>query len=70
MNIDPDWTPTPENINTLPEPLRKYIHALATDADPQGTIRENFILREENKLLRLECERLAGVHKSNAESQG
>lgn len=46
-------------INDLPQRLRDYIHHLETDCDPQGTIRENFRLREENKALRAECERLA-----------
>lgn len=59
MTIDPDWTPTPENINALPDPLRKFIHALSTDCDQQGTIRENYRLRQENAMLRFECERLA-----------
>lgn len=59
MNIDPDWKPTAENINALPEPLRRYIHFLQTDCDPQGTIRENYLLRERNAELMKECERLA-----------
>lgn len=70
MNIPPDWKPTPENINALPEPLRRYIHALETDCDPQGTIRQNVLLKQENEFLRRECERLAGVHKPDAERQG
>ena len=37
------WLPTPENINALPEPLRKYIADLETNADPAGTVRENTI---------------------------
>lgn len=41
-----DWQPTSENINALPSPVRKYIHALETDCDPAGTIRSEVILRE------------------------
>lgn len=40
------FIPTPENVNALPEPLRRYIHDLQTDCDPSGTIRENVIARE------------------------
>jgi hypothetical protein len=58
-DLPPDWKPTAENINALPEPLRRYIHDIETNCDPQGIIRENFTLRTENKFLRMECERLA-----------
>lgn len=37
----------PEEINILPERVRAYIHHLETDADPSGTLRENFQLREQ-----------------------
>ena len=46
-------------INALPDRVRKYIAALETECDPAGTIRENFMLREENTGLRVECEKLA-----------
>jgi len=59
MDISPDWTPTPENINALPLPLRRYIHDLQTQVDPAGTVRENFTLKRENEFLRAECQRLA-----------
>jgi len=42
----PGWTPTPENINALPKPLRDYIHELGTMCDPSGIIRENMILKD------------------------
>ncbi|MBL5978399.1 hypothetical protein JAO85_14005 [Comamonas sp. NyZ500] len=41
------WTPTVENVNALPDPLRAYIHALETNADPSGMVRDNTILREQ-----------------------
>lgn len=46
VTIPADWLPTPENVNALPEPLRRYIHHLATHADPQLTIQQNWELRE------------------------
>lgn len=59
MDIKPDWIPTAQAINVLPEPIRQYIHELETIYDPSGDIRELYRLRIENKLLRLECENLA-----------
>lgn len=41
------WLPTTENINELPEPLRKYICDLETNADPSGMVRHNTILRDQ-----------------------
>lgn len=61
--IQPDWTPTAENINALPDPLRLYIHELETVCDPAGDVRELYRLKEENKMLRLECERLAASNR-------
>lgn len=61
-----EWTPTPENINALPEPLRRYIHHLETACDPSGDLRELFRLREENAMLRAECARLAETQKAPA----
>lgn len=52
---------TSDEINALPERLRRYIAALETECDPSGTIRENFRLREENAALRLECATLAHI---------
>lgn len=37
-SFDPNWLPTPENVNALPEPLRKYIHDIETKCDPAGDI--------------------------------
>lgn len=57
--LELDWSPTAEHINALPDPIRRYIHDLQTNADPAGTLAENFRLRRENEMLRKECERLA-----------
>jgi hypothetical protein len=45
--IQDDWTPTAANINGLPEPLRRYIHDLETNADPAGMVLENHQLRQQ-----------------------
>jgi hypothetical protein len=58
LDIPDDWTPTPDNVNALPKPLRTYIHDLAT-MDPAYIVRENLILKYENNVLLRECERLA-----------
>ena len=51
LRIKDDWTPTPKNINALPEPLRAYIHDLKTVCDPAGDVTELFRLSK----LRTEC---------------
>ena len=38
-----DWQPTPEAVNELPEPLRRYIHRLESLSDPAGLVRENVL---------------------------
>src|SRR5260370_1065910 len=45
--ISPDWLPTPDAINALPEPLRRFIHDLETNADPAGMVRENWFLSQQ-----------------------
>lgn len=47
MEIAEDWTPTADNINALPRPVRDYIHSLETNADPAGMVRENAILKHD-----------------------
>ena len=42
---------SPDSINALPEPLRRYIHDLETNAGPAGMVRENIILRAERDAL-------------------
>jgi hypothetical protein len=60
IHIPKDWTPTEENLNALPPPLFCYIHALQTECDPAGTIRENVLLKDENYALRLKLAELTG----------
>src|SRR5882757_8338962 len=66
VDVSPTWTPTSDNINTLPEPLRRYIHDLEAVCDPAGDVAEMFRLREENKVLRWECARLAAHVRTKA----
>lgn len=58
MIIPDGWTPTAENINALPEPVRRYIHDLETNADPAGNLQRLAHLEQENAALR---KRLAGA---------
>lgn len=52
------WLPTAENIEALPEPVRKYIAELETNCDPPSMVRENVILKENCKALELKVEGL------------
>jgi len=54
--INEDWLPTPENINALPEPVRKYIRDIETNIDPQGMVRENVLIKDTCKALVLKLE--------------
>lgn len=45
------WLPTAENINALPEPLRRYVADLETMCDPAGLVRENAQLKDANRGL-------------------
>ena len=60
VTIGRDWTPSIENINALPWPLRNYIMWLGTECDPAGTIRKNVLIKDENEALRLKIKELRG----------
>ena len=47
-----NWTPTPANLNALPQAVRHYIHELESDPDMVGLMRENFCLRQEIAALK------------------
>ena len=55
------WTPTPENIKALPEPVRRYIHDIEANCDPAGIVAENTLVRDQNAQLVAEVMRLKGV---------
>jgi len=42
---------TPDEINALPERVRKYIHDLETRCDPAGEVQERWSLREQRDAL-------------------
>jgi hypothetical protein len=50
--VGDDWLPTAENVNALPDPLRRYIHDLETRADPSGDLRDKAIAQDEVAMLR------------------
>lgn len=47
------WTPTRDNLNALPEPIRKHIADLETICDPAGIVAENTILKDCNRWLQI-----------------
>jgi hypothetical protein len=55
------WLPTPENINALPEPVRKFIHDLETNTDPARIVRENILIKDTCKALVIKLEEKEGV---------
>ena len=54
--LDKYWLPTPENINALPGPVRKFIHDIETNCDPAGLVRENLLIKDTCKMLVLKLE--------------
>jgi len=42
-----EFKPTSEQVNNLPEPLRKYIHDLETRCDPAGDVAELTLTRDQ-----------------------
>ncbi|AWM38143.1 hypothetical protein GobsT_37590 [Gemmata obscuriglobus] len=56
--VDPHWTPTPDNVNALPEPVRRYIHDLETRCDPAGDVRALSLLTDENAMLRAKIQEM------------
>ena len=54
--INDDWLPTPENINALPEPVRKFIYDLETNTDPAHIVRENILIKDTCKALVIKLE--------------
>lgn len=51
FDIPADWLPTADNINALPEPLRRYIMHLETRGDPALNLREKVQLQDQVRQL-------------------
>ena len=57
--VSEDWLPTPENINALPEPVKKFIYHIETNTDPAHIVRENILIKDTCKALVLKLEERA-----------
>jgi len=53
-----EFKPDAAHINALPDPLRRFIHDIETNADPAGTISENILVRDGSRMLRTLLEKL------------
>lgn len=53
--------PTSEEINVLPEPLRRYVHDLETRCDPAGELRERAALKEQVAVLIRQLREIASM---------
>ncbi|MCK4823825.1 hypothetical protein KA005_49180 [bacterium] len=54
--IHNNWLPTSENINALPEPVRKFIYDIETNTDPAHIVRENILIKDTCKALLIKLE--------------
>lgn len=55
-----NFRPTPEQINALPEPLRRYIHDIETVCDPTGMVQQIASLTEQRDGLLMKSKELEG----------
>lgn len=53
VDIPDEWQPTAANINALPEPLRRYIMLIETNADPTLTVQQNWLLKDQADALEI-----------------
>lgn len=56
--VSPNWKPTAEFINALPELVKEYICRIETLSDPAGLVRENALARDTIKAQEIEIEEL------------
>ena len=71
LSIPDGWTPTPENINALPDPLRKFIHDLETRCDPAGDVRSRVMAEDAVRSLERELDSLEReLHRVKATAKG
>lgn len=53
--------PTPDEINALPEKVRRYIHDLVTRCDKSGDVQTIAMLREDRDALQRRVEELEDI---------
>lgn len=46
-----NWLPTPDNVNSLPEGLRQYVHDIETNADPASMVQELTLAKDTIKSM-------------------
>ena len=64
-----DWTPSIKNINSLPEPIRRFIRNVETKFDPTRLVRENMLLKDQVQQLLEKNEELKNVLESSLSDQ-
>jgi len=68
IEIAPGWLPTTENVNALPDPLRRYIHDLETRCDPSGEVLEAYGMRQQISALEAMVLKLRGAEPEDLEA--
>jgi hypothetical protein len=63
------FTPTAENINALPEPLRRYIHGLETRCDPAGDLAARICAEDNAAALAVKAQRLEAENRELREDR-
>ena len=56
-----NFFPTPEQVNALPEGVRRYVADLETRCDPAGDVAALVLVRDQNKMLEAEVARLKAL---------
>jgi hypothetical protein len=62
-----EWLPTADNVNALPEPIRRYIHDIIS-CEPGYMVEENIILRQQVDGLTVMSMRLSGWRRRRPQS--
>lgn len=58
-----DWLPTAENINALPESLRRYVFDLETRCDPAGEVALLSLTKDQNTQLQAKIAELMSLRR-------
>lgn len=70
LSIPAEWLPTPANINALPEPVRSYIADIETRCDPQYTMQQSVLLKDQVRQLEHKLQTNAGESRATIAEQG